>query len=221
MQVVNVKSSNYVGQDNAKEEEKRNQHFSLIDKDLQNLRTEVNSLIRYVRGDSWNDINFGAVSLGKGASSPDFIALSSTNLLVAGFDGSVTTEQLYGCLELLHSYKEGSDLSPHLHWFPSTNGTGNVKWQLEYSITQHDGVAIQTSTTLSVNSSATGVAWLEKRAEFPDISGTNLMVGNQFVFRLFRNPSDGADNYGSDAGVLTFGIHFKQNTLGSSSEWSK
>lgn len=220
MEVKNIKLSNYVGQVKEKDEVSVNDHMVNVDKDLQNLRIETNKIIRYVKGQSWNDINIGSIGLGTGASAPDNVAISSTSILVKAFDGNVTTEQLYGAVELLHGYKEGTDISPHIHWLPTTNGTGNVRWQLEYVISDHDNPALVSSTTITVDSSATGIAWKETVSEFPDISGTNLKIGNQFAFRLFRVPT-APDDYPSDAAVLTVGIHYQQNTLGSATEFDK
>jgi len=220
MEIKNVKLSNYVGQ--VKEEDKQsvNDHMVNVDKDLQNLRYEVNKLIRYVRGGSYNDINVGAIALGKSVSAPGSAVISSTTIEVAVFDGAGTTEQLYGNFEILHGYKEGTSLEPHVHWMPTTANVGNVVWQFEYVITNSAWSAISTSTTLAVSSSATGVAWKEIFASFPDISGTGVTIGNQLAFRFFRVPT-GVDNYADDAAVLTIGLHYQQDSLGSAKEWSK
>jgi len=220
MKIVNTKTSNYIGQVKEKDEVSMDNHMVSVDKDLQNLRIEVNKIIRYFRGGSYNDINVGSNILGKGASAPGDVTVSSTNIVLPGFDGNATTEQLYGCFELMHGYKEGSVLHPHLHWMPSSANTGNVRWQMEYFITKSFGVAISTSTTLAVSSSATGTAWKEVFTDFPEISGTNLKIGNQFCFRLFRVPT-GVDTYADDAVVMTVGIHYEQNSLGSASEFTK
>ena len=217
MEVVNLKSSNYIGQE--EDNEKFSQHLTLVDKDLQNLRYELNKVIRYFRGKSFNDINLGSIGLGKGASAPGNVVISSTNIEVLGFDGGATTEQAYGTIELIHGYKEGTVIHPHIHWMPTTDGIGNVRWQLEYAITNLSS-AIVSSTTIAVSSSATGIAWREIFTDFPEVSGTNLTIGNQICFRLFRVPT-GVDNYADDAAVLTIGIHYEQDSLGSSEETSK
>jgi hypothetical protein len=219
MKKVNSKLSNYIGQE--KNSDLFTQHLLLIDKDLYNLRTDVNTLIGYVRGDSYDDVNIASTILGKSASAPGNVTISSTTIEVLGFDGNVTTEQVYGCIEIPHSYKEGTNITPHLNWMPTTASASNVKWQLEYNISSESSSITATSTTITVSSSTPGVAWQEIRADFPIITGTNLTIGKQVSFRLFRNPADGADTYPDDAALLTIGFHYQQNSLGSTSITTK
>lgn len=213
MERRNLKLSNYVGQTGKEKKEK--DYFVSVDKDLQNLWVKVNEITGFFPGYNYNDINLGSVSLGTGAGAPDNVTISSSGLIVKGFDGNVTTEQIYGSVEILHSYQEGTDIIPHVHWMPTTANTGNVKWQLEYALFKNNGTVTSTTTTITVSSSANGLAWEGILAAFSIISGTNITIGDQLVFRFFRNPTDGADNYGDDAAVNTIGFHFKQNTLGS------
>lgn len=219
MELTQGKVSNYVGQ--IKNDKKLHDYCISVDKDLQNVWERLKVIIAFFPGNNFDDINIGSMSLGTAASAPGDVTISSTNIVVKGFDGNVTTEQLYGTVEVVHSYQEGSNLTPHVHWMPTTNGTGNVKWQLEYCISQKTGSSIVTSTTLTVNSSSNGIAWESIFAEFPIISGTNISIGDQISFRFFRNPSDLADTYGSDAAINTIGFHFKQNTLGSETATAK
>jgi hypothetical protein len=76
----------------------------------------------------WVDFNVGAVSLGTGASAPGLIQLNGSNIYVLGFDGNVTSEQVFGSIEIDHMYKEGTDILFHVHWMPTTATAGNVKW---------------------------------------------------------------------------------------------
>ena len=41
-------------------------------------------------------------------------------------------DQINGQIQFSHSYKEGSLISPHIHWTPVDTNTGNVNFQLTY-----------------------------------------------------------------------------------------
>lgn len=162
----------------------------------------------------YRDFNFGYGSLGTGATAPDPIALNASTIRIYGFDGNVTTEQVFASLELDHDWAEGTILYPHVHWCPSSNNAGTVQWSIDYIICSDDTVAGAAVTT-TVTQTSPGVAWTQKRADFsPTIATTGLKIGTQLSIRLYRNP--GNDSYPDDAGLITFGLHVILNTLGSS-----
>lgn len=220
MEIIQGKLSNYIGQ--FKENNKQDGLMSVVDKDLQNLWKIVNDLVSFFPGSIYADINIGSISLGTAASAPGNVTISSTNIVLRGFDGNVTTEQLYGVVEIPHSYKEGTNIIPHIHWMPSTSSASNVKWQMEYFITKKSGgSAVSTATALVANSSTSGIAWEGIYANFNEISGTNLTIGSQLAFRLFRDPTDLSDTYPDDAVVETIGFHYRLDTIGSSTQQVK
>jgi len=162
----------------------------------------------------FNDINLSANALGTGASSPSKAAIASTTIRTYAFNGTATADELHGSFEIPHSYKEGSNLSFHVHWMPTTAGAGDVKWQLEYFWINEGGTA-STSDTVSITTTAGGTAWVEKISTFADISGASKTSQGRFAFRIFRDPSDVADTYGDSAALLDVGVHFEEDTIGS------
>lgn len=167
-------------------------------------------------GTKWNDINVG-IGFALGSSAPSLGILTGA-IKVYNFDGSGPTNEAFACLELLHDYKEGTDIYPHLHWAPTTAAAGDVKWQLEYNVVSH-GDAISGSTTISVTQAASGIKL--NNAEFaPAISGTGRKIGDQIMFRLFRNPADAADTYEAPAGLISFGVHYQVDDIGSTNRFS-
>lgn len=178
--------------------------------------TETDGTLHFVGGATvWRDFNFGVGALGAGASAPDLVPVNGTGVVLYGFDGNVTTEQLYASLEMDHEWKEGSVIYPHIHWMPTTNNAGNVKWQLEYIWVDKNHGAVGASTTITVTADAGGVAWDSRFTNFPTIDGTGKTIGSQMMIRLFRNPADVADTYPNDATVITFGFHVEVDTVGS------
>ena len=162
----------------------------------------------------WRDINLGGISLTKAASNqPNQISLNGTNNLVFAFEGSSKINEAHGNFELQHDYKEGTNLSPHIHWYPTNTNVGNVKWNIDYYISRGTKAAL--SGTISVVASTQSVAWEEIRSDFPNIVGSSLNIGNQIHFRIYRDPTDAEDTYGSDAAIATLGVHYEIDTIGS------
>lgn len=192
--------------------------------DIANLDTKIQDLKLFedARFDGvWRDYFISGLALGSGASAPDLITLGgSGNISVYAFDGNATTEQLYGCLELDHDYKEGSDFTFHVHWCPTTTDVGNVKWGLDYRVMPLGGtLTAEVNTSLTVTA-AGGTAWAGKFSGVT-ISGTGRTIGDQIAFRLYRNPTDGSDTYGADAAILTLGLHVQCDSHGSKSQTAK
>ena len=169
----------------------------------------------------WDDIVIAASALGAGASAPNLVSfLGAGNLKILSFDGGATMEQLYGSFEMLHTWKEGTTISPHVHWSPTTADAGDVKWQLEYSISNQAGT-FPAVTPISGTGAAGGTAWTHNFTAFTDITMSGITIGAIVNFRLFRDPGDGADTYAANAGLSSFGVHFQKDTAGSASRTTK
>lgn len=158
----------------------------------------------------WKDLIMPGVNLGVGASAPDMVTLTG-NILARGFDGGVTTEQLYGSFEMQHDYKEGTDIRPHIHWCPADTSTGEVVWNMEYSVIPVSGTA-GTATTLTVTSTANGTQNSHTKKEFGIVSGS-MQVGTIMAFRVYRDPT--LDTYTGDSILLDMGLHYEVSSLGS------
>lgn len=176
----------------------------------------------YQSGALWKDENFDVASYrATGAEPPDVITIPGTNILTVSFDGGNTTEDIDVCKELNHDYKEGTSIGFHIHWYPTTTGAGNVKWQLQYWMSSQGGAASITDT-ISVVQAAGGVAWKLQTANFPLLDlGALGTIGAQIHFRFFRNPSDGDDTYTGEAAVATMGYHYLTDSRGSANMTSK
>jgi hypothetical protein len=173
----------------------------------------------FVGASRWDDIIVPCNALIGGASAPDLTTFQGTIQLYT-FDGGSTTEEVMGVIELPHDYKEGTDLRPHIHWSPSNTAGGNVKWQLTYTRASKDGTFPATST-ISVTAAVGTTALVHLANEFTVITGTGFKIGDIIAFRLFRDPTDVADTYGSDAFLLSLGIHYKVDSTGSVNVFTK
>lgn len=169
----------------------------------------------------WEDMRIPGSSVQRGASAPDLDPfLAAGDLLINRFDGGVTTNQIYFQVQMSHTHKLGTAIWPHVHWVPVDANAGNVYWQLEYSWANINE-AFPASTTIGIADAAAGVAWTHQLASFAIIEKADTTVSSMLVCRLFRDPTNGADTYGSDAGLLEFDLHFENDMLGSRSESAK
>jgi hypothetical protein len=171
----------------------------------------------------WKDINLASAVLPSPSSAPD----TRTFRTSGGIASSVYTyafdnnEFVHGAFEMQHDYKEGTDITFHVHWQGAgvPTGTDYVRWRLDYAI-MRDNNAPGTFATIYVES-AYDTAYEFVRSSFAAIAGATsgvgggeIKIGDQFVFMFGRVASVG-DDYADDALTATIGIHHQVDTVGS------
>ena len=173
----------------------------------------------------WKDENFDLTNARTTAGVlPDLMLIPGTNIEISIFDGVNTTEGISSVKELNHDYRQGTLIYPHVHWYPTVSGIGNVKWNFEYwARGGHDYSTMVTSGMLSVVSSVVGKgAWEMIKSNFEGLNlGDLANIGTQIHFHFYRNPADDQDTYGSDAAVATLGWHYLTDMRGSDQISSK
>ena len=166
----------------------------------------------------FKDINIGAGTLsgppGKQPGIVNFVDEAGADTGIATF-GLAVGEGLSGFFEIQHDYKEGSNITFHVHWqgiAVPAGGTDNVQFQLTYTVSKNnetlDAVTVITAET------AINVRYDSKVTAFTIITGTNFNIEDQFIFTLERIAAS-ADEYGGEALIQTVGIHYEVNTVGS------
>lgn len=128
---------------------------------------------------------------------------------------AINEEEVFFTTQLPHSYKEGTDIVPHIHWSPSTTDAGTTRWGLEYTWQNAYLSVFPTTTTIYAESVASGVANDHLMANFDPIDGAGKKISSMLICRLFRNSSHDNDDYGAAAFVLEQDFHFQKNTDGS------
>jgi hypothetical protein len=166
----------------------------------------------------YKDINIAGALLSKPASSaPGTDTFRTSAVTDTGIEtyAFAVGEKVHGGFELQHDYKEGTDLTFHVHYqiIAAPTGTDNVQWRLAYVVLR-DGVTLTTVTTIDSADCAVDTRYRAYRCDFGDISGTNYKIGDQFMFTLTRVAADG-DAFAGDALIGTAGIHYQVDTLGS------
>ena len=137
------------------------------------------------------------------------------------------TDQGFFTCQLPHTYAEGTDLYPHVHWTPKDRGVAEsgktVDWRLDYSIASINQV-FPSSVTVVMKDVCSGVDHKHEIDDsVPNISGSGLRVSAMLVGRFYRGTDD--DWVGTSAGqlpcLLELDIHYQINSLGSREERTK
>ncbi len=123
-------------------------------------------------------------------------------------------EEVFFAAQLPHTYKEGSDIIPHLHWSPSTAGAGTVRWGLEYTWANVNDI-FQATTTAYAEAATNNNSNEQLIASFGNFSGIEKRISSMLICRLFRNSSHANDTYGDGAFLIEFDFHFEKDALGS------
>lgn len=199
------------------------------------VRSSIDAQGRYWNKFSspWEDLlvplHNGKVT-GGAASDPDWVDTSEGNSKSYGWSfphGKSTW--LYFEAQMSHTWKEGSPIYPHIHWYPATTNTGNVYWYMEVVKASVNGVF-----PLSANyypMAALGPA----RGAYKQHSVTALanggttyyidMTGNTIstvlMGRIMRVGGDGLDTYANGAVGLYLDFHYEVDSWGSRSETLK
>jgi len=89
-----------------------------------------------------------------GAAAPDAVGhtIGGVARTLYGFDGNATQEILSGSIEIPHDYMIGQPIEVHVHWRPSTTGTGTVIWYFDYEYSPPNAAPIpQVTMSVEVN----------------------------------------------------------------------
>ena len=184
----------------------------------------------------WADLRVAATSTRAAANAPDFAQFKddgagSTGVFIPWFDKNAE-EQLWYEIQLTHSYKDSTDLVPHVHWVPKSGGGANefVVWGLEY-VWRNIGDVFGNTTIILSDASSAAVATIQGDnpllaskhyvTELPIISGTGQIISSMLLCRVFRSAAAGDDDYDDDAGLLEIDFHVRVNTLASREEYVK
>jgi hypothetical protein len=187
---------------------------------------EADGTLEFV-GDAtvWDDLRVPISSIKRlGFTDPAWVQFKddgagSTGVYALAFD-SGTDEEVFFTAQIPHSYDEGTDIYPHVHWTPSDGNAGNVVWGLEYTWQNINGTFGNT-TIITVTDSTDATDRKHLYAAFAAINGAGMTISSILVCRLFRDANNAADTYGSDAFLLEVDFHYQIDTVGSRTETTK
>jgi len=189
-----------------------------------NLRFKREKAVAHEKPVYWDDLRVPAqnTKINPTKSEPAFEEFTD-GLFVYKFDASnADDESIHFVAQMPHSYKEGSDIYPHVHWSPDSADTGNVRWQLEYIIANINGTFASTAESETITAPADGIPLKHQMDEFTPIDGTGLKISHMLICRLTRlSSSDVLDTFTGKACFIEFDFHFQKDILGSREEYAK
>jgi len=163
----------------------------------------------------WDDLRVSVNSLKvPTASNPSWGTYNGFQLLE--FD-SGENQEVYFTIQLPHSYKEASNITPHVHWILDTDDDGTtVEWGLEYKWGDiGDAMDSATTTIYATEGVSTGDEGKHQITSFSAITGTGMSISSMLLCRLFRRGSGGNDDCGESVWLMEFDTHFEMDTVGS------
>ena len=147
---------------------------------------------------------------------PDWVNIGDI-LYALAFDDEAM-EQVFFVVQMPHTWKEGTDIHPHVHWLPETDDTGTVRWGLEYEWL-NIGDRYDASVVITTDQVGSGNVLEHQIADFVDIDGVGKTFSSMLICRLYRDAT--ADDFADDAYLLEFDFHYEIDSLGSRLEYEK
>jgi hypothetical protein len=140
-------------------------------------------------------------------------------------DGSLTFAKGNVCIswfQLPHSWKEGTDLSVHIHWSKSTTNGGTCNWQMKYKWFNIGAVdpgfsVLAKGTEYVPNSNTVGKHAL---IEWTDLSGVGKTLSSMLCVYIARI-NDGDDTFTGNGNLYEIDCHYQVDSLGSTQEYIK
>jgi hypothetical protein len=170
----------------------------------------------------WDDlrVSVNAVKV-SGSKPPTWTSYKSTEVL--GFsDQSVAgnEEIVYFSVQMPHAWKEGTDITAHVHWLAEDDTAGNCRWQLTHSWANINGT-FPDAATLSVNGAAGAAADKHVLAALGTLTGTGKTLSSMILCSLRRNSSNAGDTLnGKAAYLLEIDFHYQVDKFGSDTEFA-
>ena len=132
-------------------------------------------------------------------------------------------------VQIPHKYKEGEDISVHLHWTPGDNGAGEsgnyVGWKVDYSWANVDGT-FGSMATADLSDVCDGTDHKHQMTPEVTITGTGKDISSMLMCNLKRTDTGADDTWaGSGTGnlpmILEVDFHFPIDTIGSRQQATK
>lgn len=169
----------------------------------------------------FDDILPIALYLPTGQSAPNITLIGGSGTIRAQeFPANAAGEEYNPSWQLSHRWKEGSDITPHLHLHvPASVPGGVINFQMAYTWTNKDGVPaseaiVNGSATVAPGSAANGNMILS----FGPISAAGKLISSIFQARITR-PATGT--FAGSVWLKSADIHMECDTVGSRSEYTK
>lgn len=142
------------------------------------------------------------------------------------FRANNTVEAMSFIVQLPHSWREGTTIYPHIHWFPknSSDGTKKIQWNFEWSWA-NPNEPFPTYTTYNIVADVPATAYTHVITPLTPnntgLDGTGKSISSILICRIWRNSALTNDTYDADAGTLFIDFHYEVDSFGSREEYTK
>jgi hypothetical protein len=152
-----------------------------------------------------------------GSAAPDDTAHTIGNVArtLRAFDGSNTQEILSGSFEIPHDYMIGQAIEVHVHWRPSTTGTGTVIWYFDWEYSPPNAAPIAMAGKQVEVNIASDKQYHHLLSTMGTLTqpSTPFAIGGKIGFNIRRTPAN--DTYAGDALLEQISLHVPCDTMGS------
>lgn len=124
-------------------------------------------------------------------------------------------EELFFSAQLPHTWVEGTEIEPHVHYVRPTNDTGTVVWGLEYTWCNMGEEFPETKIIYAIDNKKE-VAEKQVYTSFGNLNGEGKKISSMLMCRIFRDAENPLDTYNDNVGLLEVDFHILNNSLGSS-----
>lgn len=181
---------------------------------LDGQNTDIRSDGEYV----WEDLLYPFIIKNtSGGNNPTF------NTIFGNFQGLIfspsTMNQVWCDFHIKHDFALDLPIYPHVHWLPMTNGSGTVRWGLEYSYADGHAVGVFNSTDTIYIETYIGPNNLNRHivSEISDGQAITLPaidIDGVLKMRIFRDAAHPNDTYAGEVHAWQADIHYRKARLG-------
>jgi len=168
----------------------------------------------------YDDLRVPVSAVRVGASAPPDFATFIGSISILLFSPT-SDEQIYFAAQMPHTRKQYTNIHPHVHFCPTTAGTGTVRWGLEYAWSNVNGAYPTGTTTIYASKETNETANQHLIAPFATLTGSSYGLSSMILCRLFRDADHSGDTYPADAALLEIDFHYEVDTMGSREEYTK
>ena len=122
---------------------------------------------------------------------------------------------VFGTYEITQEWKVGSEIEVHIHWRPSTTGTGNVEWHFDWEYSPPQGAPVPKTTLSGIATIPAAQRYWHKLDQIGLINATGFSLGGKIGFNLRRTPTNALDTYPNDVLLEQIALHVPCDTAGS------
>ena len=164
----------------------------------------------------WNDIIINGLAVAtKPTDNPPDLETFKGNQELYAFDGAGGSEQVWTAAHILHDYKLGTDVYPHVHWSHNQVApSGDVVWQLEYMVAKGFGLEVFPAPIILTMQQTADVQYTHQIIEsLTAIPASDIEPDTVVLMRLFRDSAHANDTFANDAFLIQLDLHYESDGL--------